>query len=342
MYRVFTTSNLTGVAKPATLPLVRINRFACFLASAAFAVTATVVLTTTGRGHASPLDAQAQAFVSRVNQWRSANSVPPLTVNGQMSAAAQWMAEDSAGRNLLTPMDWLGRDPGERLADYGVSTAAYTEFAGYGYESGVELADSYFPSGYGDHLCDPKYTAIGVGRTFQDPQLGNLTWTWVIDLAKFSGGPRTAPGGSCPNEPGSLPTATALPTDTPAPTTAAAPTATPTPAPTAAVTPAPEPSATPTPVPTATPLPTVAPTPTPVPLTPGDTDCDGAVTSVDALNVLRDAAGLGGGPACIAAGNVDCDAGLDAVDALWILRYVIGLPAPAPPGCPGIGTPAQH
>jgi uncharacterized protein YkwD len=305
---------------------VRIAPIAGLLALAAL-VACGALLHAPRAGQASSLDPEEQAFVNRVNQWRAANGAPPLSVNAQMSAAAQWMAEDNAARNLLTTVDSLGRDPDERLADYGVYPSSRSEFDAYGYESGAHLADSYFPSGYGDRLCDPKFTAIGVGRTFQDPSLGDLNWTWVIDLAKFPGDPMTGPGNSCPNEPGPVPSPTTPATPSPSP----APTLTPTPAPTPTPTPAP------TPTPEPTPEPTPSPEPTPGPTTPGDADCDGAITSVDALNVLRDAAGLGAA-GCIPAGNVDCDGDRDSVDALHILRYVASLPLSLPPGCPAIGT----
>ena len=83
----------------------------------------------------------------------------------------------------------------------------------------------------------------------------------------------------------------------------------------------------------------------------GDENCDEAVTSVDALQVLRHVADLpvsqkpgcpeigGALSAAIAAaesgvfGDVDCDAAVNSVDALKILRYVAGLPVSQPQGC---------
>lgn len=69
----------------------------------------------------------------------------------------------------------------------------------------------------------------------------------------------------------------------------------------------------------------------------GDVDCNGAITSVDALKLLRFAAGfyapyvqgcpgVGGNIWTSLWGDVDCSAKVDAVDALKILRFVSGLP----------------
>jgi len=57
------------------------------------------------------------------------------------------------------------------------------------------------------------------------------------------------------------------------------------------------------------------------------------VTPVDALAVLRHAAGLVAGAGCLNAADLDCDSETGAVDALNILRLVAGLPVSAR-GCP--------
>lgn len=59
---------------------------------------------------------------------------------------------------------------------------------------------------------------------------------------------------------------------------------------------------------------------------PGDADCSGTVTAVDALLVLRKLVELRPWGECVRlVGSVNCDGKLDAVDALWILRAVAGL-----------------
>jgi alpha-tubulin suppressor-like RCC1 family protein len=73
----------------------------------------------------------------------------------------------------------------------------------------------------------------------------------------------------------------------------------------------------------------------------GDVDCDGGVTSVDALQLLRSVAQLPTDAGCLSVADIDCDSDADAVDALGILRFVAGLPPSQPPNCPPIGGGAR-
>jgi hypothetical protein len=71
-----------------------------------------------------------------------------------------------------------------------------------------------------------------------------------------------------------------------------------------------------------------------------DTDCNGVVDLVDALQVLRFVAALVPFGACVqSAGDVDCNGVIDLVDALQILRFVAALPVQQQQPCPSIGDP---
>lgn len=314
-----------------------------------------------GGGDGVSADSETSAFIGLVNQYRAQNGVAAVQATSGTSTAAQWKAEDDAERNLLSPIDSLGRNRKERLVDYGVSTSANGGYPAYGYATGAALLFSYMQnpdSPYAAILCDPRYNVIGVGRTFQDPNNPNgasFGWVWAIDLAKLSGSQTSNESVDC--EPLTIPTETAAPTPTPQPTATPTPTQEPTetpagtptgtPTPTDTGVPTETPAGTPTVEPTPTPEPTVTPTPDPTPEpTPtsppkfsGDTDCDLVVGSLDGLHVLRETAGFPDIPKCIDTGDVDCDGDRDSGDALGILRYTAGLPVIQPPTCPPIGWP---
>jgi hypothetical protein len=119
--------------------------------------------------------------------------------------------------------------------------------------------------------------------------------------------------------------------------------------PTPTATPTATPSPTPTPTATSTPTPTASPSGTPGPLTQGDVDCNGGVTSVDALKELRHVAQLPvsqnepcpdiGEDVASVWGDVDCNGEVTSVDALKVLRFVADLSVAQTEPCPDIGTP---
>jgi hypothetical protein len=91
------------------------------------------------------------------------------------------------------------------------------------------------------------------------------------------------------------------------------------------------------------------PSETPGPLTQGDIDCNGDVTSVDALKELRHVAQLSvsqnepcpdiGEDVASVWGDVDCNAEVTSVDALKVMRHVAALSVSQTHPCPDIGTP---
>ena len=70
------------------------------------------------------------------------------------------------------------------------------------------------------------------------------------------------------------------------------------------------------------------------PLAYADANCDKDVNAIDALEVLRAAAGLPPLGDCVPpAGDTDCDGSREADDALLVLRFVARLSINLPPGC---------
>jgi pimeloyl-ACP methyl ester carboxylesterase/photosystem II stability/assembly factor-like uncharacterized protein len=95
-----------------------------------------------------------------------------------------------------------------------------------------------------------------------------------------------------------------------------------------------------------TPTLTLTPTPTPLGLT-GDANCDGTVSSIDALLVLQYAAGLIGSLRCQGNADVNSDGSVTAIDAALILQYDAGIirqfqpPFGCGTGCPTPTPPCQ-
>jgi CSLREA domain-containing protein len=119
------------------------------------------------------------------------------------------------------------------------------------------------------------------------------------------------------------PTPTMTPTKTNTPTVTATPTITPTPTPTSTS------SSTPTATRTLTSTPTLTLTPTdtltPAPGIPGDANCDGVLSSIDAVLVLQLQAGLIPALSCGGNADIDHDGSVTSLDAAVILQLVAEL-----------------
>jgi len=120
------------------------------------------------------------------------------------------------------------------------------------------------------------------------------------------------------------------PTPTPSPLATSAPSLTPSPT---------APGATPATPPLATSAPSLTPSPTPPGATPtsplgdlpGDANCDGVVTAVDAAIMLQFSAGLISELPCARNADVNGDGEVNALDAALVLQFVAGLIPSLPP-----------
>ena len=84
------------------------------------ATAATSVLLQPGPGRADPaIDCFEQEFFAIINQYRAENGRPPLALNAQLSAAADWMSGDVAAKGYFSHTDSLGRNPAQRARDFG-------------------------------------------------------------------------------------------------------------------------------------------------------------------------------------------------------------------------------
>lgn len=177
-----------------------------------------------------------------INNYRAQNGLGALSTNGKLRDAALWMAQDMAAKDYFSHTDSLGRDPFQRMADFGYT---YNTFKGENLAAGVADAAGAFDlwkgsDGHNKNMLGENFAVIGIARAYNPNS--SFGWYWVTD---FGGQADPAP----PPAPTPPPPAPATPAPTPVP-------AAPAPAP---VTPAPTPvPATPTPVPaTPTPPPTL-------------------------------------------------------------------------------------
>jgi len=366
-----------GALKPV---LSRVEGVAAFLAILGLTLVAGIALFSSSARPttaATTLSADEQAFANLINSYRQANGLGTLSIDSSIQDAARWMSQDMGAKNYFSHTDSLGRDPFQRMADFGYN---YNTWKGENLAAGYSTAQAAFDAwkasaGHNANMLNPNYKVMGIAMVYTAGS--SYGWYWTNDFGGFVPNPSPPPQqtptvtpsrtttptatGTRTATPTATPPRTPTPTRTATPTATATRTATPTaaatrtatPSPTAVHTPTPSPTLTPAPTATAAPTPTVPRTATPIPTptkTPppasspspqaamaGDMDCTGALDSMDALLVLRLVAKMPPGPACGANPDVNCDGAADSLDALLILRHVAALPVVLPSGCQPLG-----
>ena len=294
------------------------------------------------------LDAEEQAFITLINDYRDQNGLGPLAINPELQDAADWLSNDMGVIGYFSHTDSLGRSPWDRMDDFGYSySTSKGENIAAGYTSAQSVFDAWRNSpGHDANMLSSNYVVMGIARVYTSGSPYGWYWTNAFG------------GYDPPGPPQSTPSPTPPPPQTPAPTP------TPSPAPTATPTPPPSPTFTPaqTVTPTATPVlpdetpteaPTLTPTPTPIAgpgmLVQADNDCNESVDSVDALKGLQHTAAISPSqnPGCPPIGSgvdsifgdVDCDGAVDAIDALKILQFVAAIPSSQNEPCTDISDP---
>ena len=224
----------------ARLPLLA----AVFLALAYFAAFAPT-------RPAAALDDQETAFLAIINDYRAANGLGTLSLNTQLGDSARWMSTDMAGKNYWPDAsycaqfgqgahcDSLGRDPFQRMADFGYT---YNTWKGENLAAGADTAQGAFElwrnsPGHNANMLRAEFTVIGIARAYGPGT--TYGWYWTTD---FGGQGETPPPAAPPPPPAPAPAPAEQVAQVSAPAQAPppAPTPDPTPEPTPAPTPQPE------------------------------------------------------------------------------------------------------
>jgi uncharacterized protein YkwD len=128
------------------------------------------------------LDAEEQAFLTAINEYRVRNGVGPLALSPTLGRAAEWHSADMAANNYFSHSDKAGRNASGRArecgypADIGENIAAGSEA-----DSGAEAFSMFVKStAHRDNMLHPAYKYIGIARANNPGSTYN--WYWTTDL----------------------------------------------------------------------------------------------------------------------------------------------------------------
>lgn len=153
-----------------------------------------------------------KALLDLINNYRTQNSVAPLTANTSLNRAAAWMSNDMAANNRFSHTDTAGRDPGARLRDCGYNWMSYAENIYPNSTSPQAVFDGWKNSPpHNANMLSADYKEIGIAQE-------NNFWTLDLGSSSSSGVSPTIPQGSVTPTFGISPTLTPTPSPTPTPT----------------------------------------------------------------------------------------------------------------------------
>lgn len=141
---------------------------------------------------AAPLDAEEQAFLTLINDYRAQNGLTALSVNSHLRDAATWMSEDMAAKNYFSHTDSLGRNPFQRMAAFGYS---YNTWKGENLAAGISTAGAAFglwknSPGHNSNMLNPNYKVIGIARAYGAGS--TYGWYWTTDFGGYEEPPPPA------------------------------------------------------------------------------------------------------------------------------------------------------
>lgn len=168
-------------------------------------------------------DAEEQAFLGLINQYRAQNGLSALSVSTNLSRMASWHGGDMGAKNYFSHTDSLGRSPSTRAIDCGYPAGAGENIAAGTVWSTASAAFNAWKgsAGHNANMLNGSYRQIGIARVYTAGS--TYGWYWVTDFGTVNDG--TSGGGAAATATATATRTTAAATATP---TRTATTATPT------------------------------------------------------------------------------------------------------------------
>ncbi len=146
------------------------------------------------------LDAEEQAFLSLINNYRQQNGLLPLQASVSLTNASKWMSADMAAKNYFSHTDSLGRDPFVRMTSFSYNFNTYKgENIAAGYSDAANTFNQWKNSaGHNANMLNPNYKVIGIGRVANTASTYRYYWTtdfggYVDQIISPSGSPTPTP-----------------------------------------------------------------------------------------------------------------------------------------------------
>jgi uncharacterized protein (TIGR03437 family) len=125
------------------------------------------------------LDAEEQAVLKLINDYRVANGRGTLQVSIALTNAADWMSNDMATKGYFSHTDSTGRDPFTRMKAFGYNLNTWLgENIAAGYSDAANTFNQWKNSpGHNEVMLHPEFKVIGIGRIANPSSYYRFYWT---------------------------------------------------------------------------------------------------------------------------------------------------------------------
>jgi hypothetical protein len=173
------------------------------LVRAALAAAACFVVLGGARAHAEAIPGAAERVLTLVNQERTRAGVAPLSMDPQLTAAAQKFSEHMASANFYSHNGPDGSTPLGRMNAAGFAgTGTWGENIAAYYSDADAVMQVWMASpGHRANILNPAFTHIGIGVGMNPNSQWKYYWTQDFGVRRGAGGAGGPTGGSPPVQP---------------------------------------------------------------------------------------------------------------------------------------------
>lgn len=130
-----------------------------------------------GGGYAP--DAEEQAFLGLINAHRGASGAGPLSLQGQLGAAAKQHSRTMASQSAMVHTPNLQA----YLLSFGYPAVSWAENIAAGYGTAQQVFTAWKGSaGHNVNMLNPTFTEIGIGRAYNAGSTHG--WYWTTELGR--------------------------------------------------------------------------------------------------------------------------------------------------------------
>lgn len=121
-----------------------------------------------------------RSALKQINAYRAQNGLQPLRIDRRLTRAAEWTANDLAGRRRFTHIDSRGRDVDERLQAFGYPGDLWwgENLAASNRTAGATVRQWKQSPFHDAALLDAEYNAAGLARV----RGGRYGWYWALEF----------------------------------------------------------------------------------------------------------------------------------------------------------------